>query len=78
MNTPYLCKHAETHFAAAASKALSTVESLRDSVSHRLPCHTVTAEANPQSNKDAKSVVERAIMIPWRSKRAIMVQGKPA
>jgi len=78
MNTPYLCKHAETSFAAAALKTLSAAESLLDSVSHRLPCHTVTAEANLQSNKDAKSVVERAIMIPWRSKRAIMVQGGPA
>jgi hypothetical protein len=81
MNTPYLCKHAETNFAAAASKALSintlsTAESLLGSVSHRLPCHNVPAEANPQSKKDAKSVVERAIMNPWRSKRAIMVRIK--
>ncbi|WP_098419723.1 hypothetical protein [Marinobacter sp. LV10MA510-1] len=76
MNTPYLCKHAETSFAAAPSKAPSTAELLHSSVSHRLPCHNVSAEANPQSIKDAKSVVERAIMIPWRSKRAILVQGK--
>jgi hypothetical protein len=64
MNTPYLCKHAETSFAAAALKALFAAELLLGSVSHRLPCHTVTAEANPQNNEDAKSVVERAIMTP--------------
>jgi hypothetical protein len=77
MNTPYLCKHAETSFAAAAYKASSTAEFMLGSVSHRPSCHNVLAEANLQSNKDAKSVVERAIMIPWRSKRTILVRLEP-